>query len=39
MFKNIKHNLIGLLTEIIFAAALIIIGLIISLLFGFKNWR
>jgi F0F1-type ATP synthase membrane subunit c/vacuolar-type H+-ATPase subunit K len=37
MFKNIKHNLIGLLIEIGFAAALVLIGLLISLLFGFTN--
>ena len=37
MFKNIKHNLLGLLIEIGFAAALVLIGLVISLLFGFLN--
>jgi hypothetical protein len=34
MFKNIKHNFIGLLIEIVFASGLIVLGLFLSYLFG-----
>jgi len=37
MFRNLKHNFIGLLIELIFAVALIAIGLIVSFLFGLIN--
>jgi hypothetical protein len=37
MFRNIKQNLIGLLIEVSFAAAVIIIGVIISTIFSSRS--